>query len=255
MLSSENIKFIRSLLLRKYREKNKLFIIEGDKLVSEFLASTNPVKLLLARPAWLENAGDDLLAAAEEIISVNDRELRKVSSLKTPQNTLALVAIEKKEPAVSSLAGSLNIALDNIRDPGNLGTIIRIAAWFGIKNIICSHGTVDVYNPKTVQSSMGALIHVDITYTDLPELIAEIGKRGTPVYATTLDGEPVQNIKKSDRGLLLFGNESRGLSDEIMSQVTHRLIIPPYNVVRPGIDSLNVAMSAAIICNEFRREK
>ncbi|MFO7754965.1 MAG: RNA methyltransferase [Bacteroidales bacterium] len=253
MLSSANIKLINSLVLKKYRDRHKLYIIEGDKLVSEFLASNRVVKLLLARGEWLEKTDDRLLSAAERIITVSENELRKVSGLKTPHNTLALIGIEDTVPGISALSGKLSIALDNIRDPGNLGTIIRIAAWFGIENIICSRGTVDVYNPKTIQATMGALIHVNVSYPDLPAVTRSLSEYGTPVYATTLDGEPVYSIKKSSAGLLLFGNESRGLSEALMPWVTKKITIPSCIKPLPGIDSLNVAMTAAIICSEFRR--
>jgi TrmH family RNA methyltransferase len=253
MLSSANIKLINSLALKKYRDRHKLFIIEGDKLVNEFLASNRTINLLLARSGWIDKTDGRLLSAAGEIITVSENELRKASRLKTPHNTLALVGIEDSVPEVSSLSGKLSIALDNIRDPGNMGTIIRIAAWFGIENIICSSGTVDVYNPKTIQASMGALIHVNVSYSELPGFIHSLSESGTPVYATALDGEPVYNISLPAGGLLLFGNESRGLSEEVMSCATKKITIPPHNKPLPGIDSLNVAMTAAIICSEFRR--
>lgn len=254
MLSPAKIKLINSLRYKKYRDRYGLFVIEGDKLVSEFLESGKPVNLLLAKAKWIEKTGNKLLSVAEEIIEVNERELGKLSQLKTPQNTLALVYTEKYSPETSSVSESLSIALDNIKDPGNLGTIIRIAAWFGIENILCSYGTVDVYNPKTVQSSMGALLYVKVSYTELSVLLPELIQMGTQVYAATLDGEPLQNLKKTENGILLFGNESRGISNELLPYVTNKIIIPPFRKVMPGIDSLNVAMSAAIICNEFRRD-
>jgi len=253
MLSPSNIKLINSLRYKKYRDRYGLFVIEGDKLVGEFLESGKPVKLVLAQDKWIEKTGNKLLSAAEEIITVTERELVKLSRMKTPQNTLALVYTEKYIPDTASVSESLSIALDNIQDPGNLGTIIRIAAWFGIENILCSYGTVDVYNPKTVQSSMGALLHVKVSYTDLAILLTEVVKTGTSIYAATLDGEPVQDIKKKENGILLFGNESKGISNELLRYVTNKISIPPYRKLLPGIDSLNVAMSAAIICNEFRR--
>ena len=255
MLSSAKIKLINSLRYKKYRDRYGLFVIEGDKLVSEFLESGEPVKLLLALDKWIEKTDNKLLSSAEEIIKVSERELVKVSQHKTPQNTLALVSVRKYSPDKLSLSRTLSIALDNIQDPGNLGTIIRIAAWFGIENILCSHGTVDVYNPKTVQSSMGALLYVKVSYTDLALLIPELIKGGMAVYAATLDGEPLRDIKIRDKGLLLFGNESKGISDELTPYVNHKIIIPPFRKALPGIDSLNVAISAAIICNEFRRDR
>ncbi|MFO7851495.1 MAG: TrmH family RNA methyltransferase [Bacteroidota bacterium] len=254
MLSSANIKLINSLRLKKYRERNKLFVIEGDKFIKEVLERGRHVKLLLARDEWLNMTDKELLSPVDEIITVNERELAKVSRLKTPQNTLALINIEKHTVDMRSIVRNLSIALENIQDPGNLGTIIRIAAWFGIDNILCSKGTVDLYNPKTIQASMGALLHVKVTYTNLVDIIPDLVKSGTPVYAASLDGEPVQNIEKKTYGVLLFGNESKGISGELMHYVSHKIVIPPYKKVLPGIESLNVAVSAAIICNEFRRD-
>jgi len=253
MLSSSYIKLINSLRFKKYRDRNKLFVIEGDKLVSEYLASGKPVKLLLALPSWIEKKDRALLSSAREIISVSESELIKVSQLTTPQGTLALVEMERFIPDIESLEDKLSIILDNIQDPGNLGTIIRIAAWFGIENIICSFGTVDVYNPKTIQSSMGAHLHVNTYFADLHDTFAQAAELNIPVYAATLDGEPVKNIDKTHNGFLLFGNESRGVSEELMTYVTQKISIPPFKKVQAGIDSLNVAMSAAIICSEFRR--
>ncbi len=253
MLSSSNIKLINSLRFKKFRDRNKLFVIEGDKLVSEYLASGKPVRMLLALPSWIEKKDRSLLSSAREIITVSEHELIKLSQLTTPQGTMALVDMERLIPDISSLEDKLTIVLDNIQDPGNLGTIIRIAAWFGIENIICSMGTVDVYNPKTIQSSMGALLHVNIAFTDLPDTFFQAAELNIPVYAATLDGEPVKNIDKTHNGFLLFGNESRGVSDEIMPYVTRKISIPPFKKAQAGIDSLNVAMSAAIICSEFRR--
>ncbi|MBS0011873.1 MAG: RNA methyltransferase [Bacteroidales bacterium] len=240
---------------KKYRDRNKLFVIEGDKLVSEFLAGGKKVRQLLALPEWIEKIDKDLLSGAGEIITVSERELKKISLLKTPNDALAIVDIEEYRPDTASLAGKLNIALDNIQDPANLGSIMRIAAWFGIEDIICSHGTVDVYNPKTVQSSMGAFLHVNVTYADLTHIIPELVKGGTPVYAATLDGENVFEIKKSAKGLLLFGNESKGISAAILKYAAHKISIAPAREALPGIDSLNVAMSAAIICSVFREGK
>ncbi|HCC72075.1 MAG TPA: RNA methyltransferase [Bacteroidales bacterium] len=254
MLSSSNIKLINSLRYKKYRDRYNLFVIEGDKLVNEFLESEKHVKLLLATSEWIEKTDRKLLSSAEEIIMLNDREIKKISQLKTPQNTLALVNIEKHNLELLALSVKLNIGLENIQDPGNLGTIIRVAAWFGIDTIICSNETVDVYNPKTIQASMGAILHVKVFYTNMLNFLNDISKIEMPVFAATLDGVPIQEITKTDHGLLLFGNESKGLSANFITHATHKIKIPAYGQVLPGIESLNVAMSAAIICNEFRRD-
>jgi len=252
MLSSSNIKLINSLRIKKYRDRENLYIIEGDKLVSEYLESGRTVKTLLAVNKWIDKKDKRLLSRAEEIITVSEKDLTKVSQLTTPQGVMAVVNFERYSPHLPSLADKLSIILDDVQDPGNLGTIMRAAAWFGIELIICSRGTVDVYNPKTIQSSMGAHLHVKVSYTDLTITLSELSGSDLPVYAATLDGEPVNKISKTHNGLLLFGNEARGISEELMPYVTQKISIPPYRKALPGIDSLNVAISAAIICNEFR---
>lgn len=255
MLSSSNIKLINSLGFKKYREKHGLFIIEGDRLVRELLESGMTVIKLFALPEWLKETDAGLLSMAKEIITVDEGELRKISHLSTARAALALVRTEHHSPDIQSLSGKLSIALDNIQDPGNLGTIMRIAAWFGIENIICSTGSTDVYNPKTVQASMGALLHVKVSYGDLVTVLSGLSEKGIPVYAATLDGETVYDTAKSRDGLLLFGNEARGISGKLMPFVSRKISIPPAGKTGAGIDSLNVAMSAAIICNEFRRKE
>lgn len=255
MLSSSNIKLINSLGYKKYRERHGLFIIEGDRLVRELLESGKTVMKLFALPSWLKETDASLLELAREVIKVNERELQKVSHLSTARAALALVRTEHHSPDIDSLSGNLSIALDNIQDPGNLGTIMRIAAWFGIENIICSTGSTDVYNPKTVQASMGALLHVRVSYADLAPVLSGLSEKGTPVYAATLDGQAVYDAAKSTKGMLLFGNEARGISGKLLPFVSHKISIPPAGKSGAGIDSLNVAMSAAIICNEFRRRE
>ncbi len=254
MLSSSNIKLINSLEHKKYREKYNLFVIEGNKIVSEFLGGGMPVEKVFATSSWLNDNTGTKLSAAGEIINVSENELKRISKLKTPPGVLALVRIKVRQPDIQKISTGLSIGLESIRDPGNLGTIIRIAAWFNIAYIICSNDSVDVYNPKTVRSSMGALAHTKVIYTDLALFTKKLCKLGTPVYATDLNGKSVYKSKLSDRGLLLFGNESKGLSGLLEPFVSHKLLIPPSGKTLPGIDSLNVAMSAAIICSEFRRE-
>jgi TrmH family RNA methyltransferase len=255
MLSSSNIKLINSLGFKKYREKHGLFIIEGDRLIRELLESGMTVIKLFALSDWLAETDAGLLSNAKEIITVEEKDLHKVSHLSTARAALALVRTEHHLADINYLSRKLSIALDNIQDPGNLGTIMRIAAWFGIENIICSKGSTDVYNPKTVQASMGALLHVKVSYADLVTVLSGMSEKGIPVYGATLDGEPVYDTVKSQEGMLLFGNESRGISGELLPFISHKISIPPSGKAGPGIDSLNVAMSAAIICNEFRRRE
>ncbi len=253
MLSASNIKLIRSLQYKKYRDKFRLYVIEGDKLVTEFLTGGKQLRKLLALPSWIEKADKALLERAGEIIEVSQAELSKVSALKTAHETLALVEIENIKPEISLFSNKLTIALDDIRDPGNLGTIIRIAAWFGIDNIICSNDTVDLYNPKVIQASMGAMLHVSVFYENLLAFIPQLAGSGLTIYSAVMDGRPVYGLGKKQPAVLIFGNESRGISKELLQLSDYRISIPPYEKSRPGIESLNAAMSAAIICNEFRR--
>ena len=254
MLSNSDQKLINSLQQKKYREKNMLFVVEGDKLVSEFLAGHMKVRKVFALQDWLKKTDDSLLAAADQVFSINERELGKISTLASPNGSLALVEIKRDKPEPSYLQNELSIVLDNIQDPGNLGSIIRIAAWFGIRTIICSKNTVDIYNPKTIQSSMGAILHVSVYYTELAEFLPLILETNLPVYGSFLEGQSIYDIEKQDKGLIIFGNESKGISANLLPFINKKILIPPFKSSTYGIDSLNVAMSAAIICNEFRRD-
>ena len=254
MLSNKNIKFINSLQKKKFRDNHGLYIIEGDKLVREFIESDSGLELLVAKPEWISGLPEDKLKDIKTVIPVTYDELKKVSTLKSPHNSLALVKIQKRTLNWESLLKDLSLVLDFVQDPGNMGTIIRIAAWFGIRTVICSENCVDIYNPKVIQSTMGALLHVDVVYTNLTEFLLKSNELKLPVYATSLEGESVYESDLSQNGLILFGNESKGISTEYQSMVTKKLLIPSYGTIDAGLDSLNVAMSAAIICSEFRRK-
>jgi TrmH family RNA methyltransferase len=188
---------------------------------------------------------------ASEIIEVTQDELTRASLQKTPQEVLAVFEQPFYEMNSDVVSQSLCLALDDIQDPGNLGTIIRVADWFGIEHIFCSQGTVDVYNPKTIQATMGALARVKLHYCDLPSFIASLGD--VPVYGTFLDGDNMYEKKLTPHGLVVMGNEGNGVSDEVAKLVNERLYIPNYPPQRETSESLNVAMATGIICAEFRR--
>ena len=171
--------------------------------------------------------------------------------LKTPQDVLAVFEQPHYVAQSNVIEHSLCLALDGVQDPGNLGTIIRLADWFGIEHIFCSQGTVDVYNPKTVQATMGALARVKLYYVNLPELIASL--KQTPVYGTFLDGNNMYDEKLSEHGLIIMGNEGNGISKEVEKLVNKRLYVPNYPLYRETSESLNVAIATAIVCAEFRR--
>ena len=247
MLSKNKIKYIRSLELKKNRKEEHAFVAEGHKLVGDLLGHF-PCKLLVATHAWLErNPG----MKADEIIEVTQEELTRASLQKAPQEVLAVFEQPTYEMDASVVSQNLCLALDDVQDPGNLGTIIRLADWFGIEHIFCSQGTVDVYNPKTIQANMGALARVKLHYCHLPSFIASL--KDTPVYGTFLDGENMYGKNLSEHGLIVMGNEGNGISDEVGKLVNERLYIPNYPPQRETSESLNVAIATSVICAEFRR--
>ena len=247
MLSKNKIKYIRSLELKKNRKEERVFVAEGHKLVGDLLGHF-PCRLLVAIPTWLEK---NPKVQADEIIEVTPDELTRASLQKTPQEVLAVFEQPTWTYDVASVSKSLCLALDDIQDPGNLGTIIRLADWFGIEHIFCSQGTVDVYNPKTIQATMGVLARVKLHYCHLPSLIASLGD--VPVYGTFLDGENMYGKTLTDHGLIVMGNEGNGIGEEVARLVNERLYIPNYPPQRETSESLNVAVATAVICAEFRR--
>jgi TrmH family RNA methyltransferase len=242
-----------SLQRKKVRDKEKLFVIEGDKMVREYLMSEKPVRYLIAKPEFISSIPSRLADRADETIPASFNDLRKISTLKTPHNAIAVVPVPEAESGQETVPGGLCAALDFIQDPGNLGTIIRAAAWFGIRDIICSNECVDLYNPKVIQATMGAFLNVNIRYCDMNIFLENARKQGLPVYATVTEGEPVYDTGLTETGVILLGNESRGISGELMQHVTSRLSIPKFTTASYGIDSLNAGMAAAIFFSEFAR--
>ncbi|HEX2974398.1 MAG TPA: RNA methyltransferase [Bacteroidales bacterium] len=253
MLSRNKAKFIISLQRKKVREEEKLFVIEGDKIVREFLAAKVPVKTVLGKAEFLNSLPQDQVQPITELEEVSYEELKQVSTLTTPHNALAVVHMPENELDIEALSGELWAALDSVQDPGNLGTIIRAAGWFGIENIICSPDSVDVYNPKVVQASMGALLHVNVYYNELKDVLAAARKNRMPVFGTVLEGKSVYQHKLAPEGIILLGNESRGISENLIPRINHKIMIPRFGHSGPGLDSLNVGMAASVIFSEFRR--
>lgn len=253
MISKNKIKFINSLQKKKVRDEKRLFVIEGDKLVREFLDAKIPVMTLLAKPGFLDGLPVTLTGYINDIEDVSDKELKLVSTLKTPQNALAVVPMRDPELDINNVLKGITVALDDIQDPGNLGTIIRAAAWFGIKNIVCSENCVDVYNPKVIQASMGAIIHVNIFYQSLKYLCSEAEKNATPVFGTMLEGDSIYSHKLDNKGIILLGNEARGISKDLIPFVTEKIRIPKFSDALYGIDSLNVGMASSVVFSEFAR--
>ena len=247
MLSKNKIKYIHSLELKKNRKKEGVFVAEGHKLVGDLLPHFH-CRLILATTTWLEEHPD---IQADEIIEITPEELVKASLLKTPQEVLAIFEQPQYNYTTDVIKDSLCLALDDIQDPGNLGTIIRLADWFGIEHIFCSQGTVDVYNSKVIQATMGALARVKVHYCNLPELISSL--KDVPVYGTFLDGENIYNKPLSENGLIIMGNEGNGVSKEVSQLINNKLYIPNYPSGRTTSESLNVAIATAVVCAEFRR--
>ena len=202
----------------------------------------------MATAHWLEEHPH---AQAQEVIEASREELSRASLLKTPQEALAVFRIPQYEAEAEVVRRSLCLALDGVQDPGNLGTIIRIADWFGIRHIFCSAGTADAFNPKTVQATMGALARVQLHYCDLRELVASLPD--VPVFGTFLDGGDLYTQELSANGLIVMGNEGNGISPELAAVVNRRLLIPNYPQGEETSESLNVAVATAVVCAEFRR--
>lgn len=246
-LSHHHIKYIRSLDRKKVRQTEQAFLAEGPKVISDLLGCFH-CRLLLATSEWLERHP---LAQADEIIPVSQQELTRVSLLKTPQQVLGIFEQPQHTFSSSFPRTSLCLGLDGIQDPGNLGTIIRVADWFGIEHIFCSPDTVDAYNPKVIQATMGAIARIKLHYLPLDTFITQLDD--VPVYGTFLNGNNIYEEQLTPNGLIIMGNEGNGISAPISSLVSKKLLIPNFPVGRPTSESLNVAIATSVICAEFRR--
>lgn len=251
MLSKNKIKFVNALFLKKNRDEQQLFCAEGEKCVTE-LIKTFECKTLIATNEWLLTHA----LPAEEIISVETtEEIKKVTFFKTPSPVTAIFKRENHQLTHDTLQNNLVLVLDGVQDPGNMGTIVRIADWFGIRHVVCLEQTVDVYNPKAVQATMGALARVKMHYVTKAELFTLIKhcKTSIPVYGTFLEGENIYSAELTQNGIIVMGNEGNGISDEVKAHVTRKLFIPSYPQGCPTSESLNVAIATGIVCSEFRR--
>ena len=247
MLSKNKIKYIHSLSVKKIRNEEGLFVAEGNKIVADMLPYFD-CELLVAAPQWLETHKSD----AKEIVVAEGDDIQKASFLKTPQDVLALFRIPDSSLEAIHPNRELILALDGIQNPGNLGTIIRLADWFGIEHIVCSHDTADVFSPKVVQATMGALAHTQICYTDLLSWLKIQTEQGIPVYGTFLDGQNMYEKELNKTGIIVMGNEGNGIRPEVGSLIKERLYIP-HPEGRVTSESLNVAIATAVVCAEFRR--
>ncbi|MFI3266002.1 MAG: RNA methyltransferase [Rikenellaceae bacterium] len=244
MVTAAQIKFVRSLSEKKIRNENSLFVAEGSKLIND-LAKT---KLVIEQIFALEGAPVDFDSLG--VTRVSNKEMSRMSNLKTPSDAIAMVGMPSKQELEFS---GLSIMLDGIQDPGNIGTIIRIADWFGIKRIICSENCADCFAPKVVQATMGSIARVDVYYTDLLKVLESAVQQGIGIFGTFLEGENIYQSTLPASGIIVMGNEGRGISAQVAEKVTNKLLIPAFDSSGNHCESLNVAAATAIICSEFRR--
>lgn len=237
-LSKNTLKLITSLSQKKYRQKHNLFVAEGVKVVNEFLNSSFRVKELYTTDASLFNY--------EESIEISEAELKKISKLKSPNKVIGIFEIpEEKEISPDKFT----LVLDEVNDPGNLGTIIRLCDWFGITQLVCSKNTVDCFNLKVVQATMGSLTRVQIVYTDIISFLSEAS---LPTFTADMDGENVYKSQLPDKAVLVMGNEANGISKEVNDVIQQKLTIPRFGDIQKT-ESLNVATATAILLSEFKR--
>lgn len=256
MISKNQIKFVKSLRQKKLIQEYQLFVVEGTKMVNELLKAKFPIKEIYATSDFYRKTPIDKEIDRHEIKLA---ELERISSLVSPNEVLAICKLPADSFDSASLKDNLTLVLDNIKDPGNLGTIIRIADWFGIESIICSEETAFAYNPKVVQSTMGSIVRVNLHYTNLVDFFAEEKKPGntTQVFGALLEGESIYSKELPSSGLIVIGNESKGISDDLLPFITDKVSIPSFSNYREGMgaaESLNAAVATSIICSEFRRK-
>ena len=244
MISKNLVKYIHQLEQKKYRKREGLFVAEGTKVVGDLLKYHRP-KALFATDGWKAPVGISYTKVSED-------ELLRISFQQHPQQVIGLFPIPSQKATID-FYGKLVLALDGVQDPGNLGTIIRIADWFGIGTIICSEDTADAWNPKVIQATMGSIARVNIIYANLLDMLETLPP-DFPVYGTLLDGENIYSQPLSEEGLIIMGNEGNGISDAVRAKINKRLLIPDFHHGETA-DSLNVAIATAITCSEFRRRQ
>lgn len=252
MISTSEIKFIQSLRHKKYRDKNNVFVAEGEKIVSELFNSNLQTKAIYALPSWIDRHSV-YMPASVECKQIKLKELERISLQKTPNQVLAVVNKPNCIITGDIIKKHLVLILDKLQDPGNLGTIIRTADWFGIRHIICAPGTADVFNPKVIQASMGSFMRVNISYTK-PNLLLQDISGLNPVYGSFLEGQNLYKTKIKTPAVLIIGNESQGISAGLAQYVTQKITIPPHhkNCGCNKAESLNAAVAAGIIMAQLR---
>ncbi len=250
MISQNKIKLINSLNKKKFRDQNRLFIAEGEKLVFDLLHSKIKINEIFMRDDWQPS---DIIPNEIACAKLTEQQLKKITQLKTPPPIIALCSMPQKNMDTNDWQHGLTIALDDIQDPGNLGTIIRLADWFGIAHIVCSQNTADAYNPKVVQATMGAIARVELHYTNLEDFLTAQSKNKIPIYGTFLDGDNIYAQELSKYGIIVMGNEGKGISPAIAQKINKKLLIPSFSSSSTHSESLNVSMATGIVLSEFKR--
>ena len=246
MITRAEIKFVRSLADKRTRDEEGLFVAEGEKLIGEIAASQLRIRRIFAL--------DGVLGGIDGAERVTAAEMERLSLLKSPSSCIAVVEKPRYRLVPEKLRGQLTLALDDVQNPGNMGTIIRLADWFGIGDVVCSPACADCFAPKVVQATRGAILRVKVHYTPLAEFLTQMRSAGEPVYGTLLEGgRDIYGADLASHGVIVMGNEGRGLSPAVIETLTERLFIPPYPFDRCGSESLNVAIATAVVCAEFRR--
>jgi TrmH family RNA methyltransferase len=251
MISRQKIEYIRSLMHKKGREQLGCFVAEGEKLVLDLLKTR--LELLEIYFTTEDLPGFRQQFPTESATLLSGKEMERISAFKNPSNVLALFRIPEAKKVTRDTFDGINLILDGIQDPGNLGTIVRTADWFGISNVFCSNDCADIYNPKCVQSTMGALARVQMYYLELSELLKQATDLRIPVYGTFMAGENLYNTELEEKALVILGSEGNGISKDLKKFLTKKISIPSYPEGSSELESLNVAISAAIVCAEFRR--
>ncbi len=252
MISKNTIKLIKSLGVKKYRQKEKLFIVEGDKSVLDVLNSGFPVKQLFATEQFM-NQYKPTLTSNNNFTLVTEDEIKKASLLQHPQNCIAICELPPENQLPEEI-NDISLYLDGIRDPGNLGTIIRTCDWFGIKQLFCSPDSADLFNPKVIQATMGSFCRIKITSTEIEPLAALAKNSGVPVLGSFMNGKNIYTEELPSKAIIVIGNEGQGIREKTEQNVSGRISIPGFSQNSSVAESLNAAVAAGIICSEFKRQ-
>lgn len=245
MLTKATAKLIQSLKDKRHRQESGLFVIEGAKILAEVPDSKITLKSLFATRSWLEV--NETFFPNVDKVEVTEQQLKQISFLQTPQQVLALAYLPQPSVRMDEWQSGFTIVLDTLQDPGNLGTIIRIADWYGIQHIVCSRESVDVHNPKVIQATMGSFLRVEVVYTDLEEFFTH---NTLPVYGALMNGESLYTTTLAPKALLLIGNEGTGIDASLMKFISHPITIPRIG----GAESLNAGIATAILCDAYARQ-